>query len=52
MAERDMERAEVAKATGHVGEMEQEIGLLRDDQEQVSSVITLMHESSGDPKIL
>lgn len=45
MAERDMERAEVAKATGHVGEMEQEISLLRDDQEQVSSprglVITL-----------
>ncbi|XP_054466235.1 CAP-Gly domain-containing linker protein 1 isoform X4 [Anoplopoma fimbria] len=37
MAERDMERAEVAKATGHVGEMEQEIGLLREDQEQVSS---------------
>lgn len=35
MAERDMERAEVAKATGHVGEMEQEISLLRDDQEQV-----------------
>lgn len=47
MAERDMERAEVAKATGHVGEMEQEIGLLRDEQEQVSSltggsVITLL----------
>lgn len=35
MAERDMERAEVAKATGHVGEMEQEITLLRDDREQV-----------------
>ncbi len=38
MAERDMERAEVAKATGHVGEMEQEISLLRDDQEQVVSL--------------
>uniref|UniRef100_UPI0037E7F1D5 CAP-Gly domain-containing linker protein 1 isoform X4 n=1 Tax=Semicossyphus pulcher TaxID=241346 RepID=UPI0037E7F1D5 len=37
MAERDMERAEVAKATGHVGEMEQEIGLLRDDQEQMEA---------------
>lgn len=37
MAERDMERAEVAKATSHAGEMEQEISLLRDDQEQVSS---------------
>ncbi len=36
MAERDMERAEVAKATSHAGEMEQEISLLRDDQEQVS----------------
>lgn len=35
MAERDMERAEVAKATGHAGEMEQEITLLRDDREQV-----------------
>nr|XP_040051431.1 CAP-Gly domain-containing linker protein 1 isoform X6 [Gasterosteus aculeatus aculeatus] len=37
MAERDMERAEVAKATGHVGEMEQEIGLLRDEQEQMET---------------
>ncbi|XP_056274355.1 CAP-Gly domain-containing linker protein 1 isoform X2 [Pseudoliparis swirei] len=37
MAERDMERAEVAKATGHVGEMEQEIGMLRDDQEQMET---------------
>ncbi|XP_041792248.1 CAP-Gly domain-containing linker protein 1 isoform X2 [Chelmon rostratus] len=37
MAERDMERAEVAKATGHVGEMEQEISLLRDDQEQMET---------------
>lgn len=43
MAERDMERAEVAKATGHVGEMEQEISLLRDDQEQVSSAVTRMY---------
>ncbi|MEQ2167191.1 CAP-GLY domain-containing linker protein 1 [Goodea atripinnis] len=38
MGERDMERAEVAKANGHVREMEQEIGLLREDQEQVSSL--------------
>ncbi|XP_044052290.1 CAP-Gly domain-containing linker protein 1 isoform X7 [Siniperca chuatsi] len=37
MAERDMERAEVAKATGHVGEMEQEMRLLRDDQEQMEA---------------
>lgn len=42
MAERDMERAEVAKATGHVGEMEQEISLLRDDQEQVGPPSGLM----------
>ena len=39
MAERDMERAEVAKATSHVGEMEQEINLLRDDHEQVSNTV-------------
>ncbi|KAM9392460.1 CAP-Gly domain-containing linker protein 1 isoform 2-T3 [Pholidichthys leucotaenia] len=37
MAERDMERAEVAKATSHVGEMEQEISLLRDDHEQMET---------------
>ncbi|XP_063753394.1 CAP-Gly domain-containing linker protein 1 isoform X4 [Eleginops maclovinus] len=37
MAERDTERAEVAKATGHAGEMEQEIGLLREDQEQMEA---------------
>lgn len=40
MGERDMERAEVAKANSHVGEMEQEISLLREDQEQVGSQIT------------
>lgn len=38
MAERDMGRDEVAKATSHAGEMQQEITLLRDDQEQVSSL--------------
>uniref|UniRef100_A0A672YGY7 CAP-GLY domain containing linker protein 1a n=1 Tax=Sphaeramia orbicularis TaxID=375764 RepID=A0A672YGY7_9TELE len=37
MAERDMEKAEVAKATSHAGEMEQEISLLRDDQEQMET---------------
>ncbi|CAL8248569.1 unnamed protein product [Merluccius merluccius] len=37
LAERDMERAEVAKATSHVGEVEQELNLLRDDQEQMES---------------
>nr|XP_049618959.1 CAP-Gly domain-containing linker protein 1 isoform X2 [Syngnathus scovelli] len=37
MVERDMEKAEVAKATSHAGEMEQEISLLRDDQEQMEA---------------
>ncbi|XP_062273009.1 CAP-Gly domain-containing linker protein 1 isoform X3 [Scomber scombrus] len=37
MAERDMEKAEVAKATSHAGDMQQEITLLRDDQEQMES---------------
>ncbi|XP_043966976.1 CAP-Gly domain-containing linker protein 1 isoform X7 [Gambusia affinis] len=37
MAERDMERAEVAKANSHVSEMEQEISLLREDQEQMEA---------------
>lgn len=35
LAERDLERAEVAKATSHVGEVEQELTLLREGQEQV-----------------
>ncbi|XP_032365626.1 CAP-Gly domain-containing linker protein 1-like [Etheostoma spectabile] len=39
MAERDMERAEVAKATGHVRAREQQIGLLRVDQEQMEAKI-------------
>lgn len=55
MAERDMERAEVAKATGHVGEMEQEINLLRDDQEQVRSPTGLsisLHKSPFDHNLL
>ncbi|XP_016355062.1 CAP-Gly domain-containing linker protein 1 isoform X4 [Sinocyclocheilus anshuiensis] len=34
LAERDLERAEVAKATSHVGEVEQELTLLRGGQEQ------------------
>ncbi|XP_077417055.1 uncharacterized protein clip1a isoform X2 [Vanacampus margaritifer] len=37
MVERDMEKVEVAKATSHAGEMEQEITLLRNDQEQMES---------------
>ncbi len=35
LAERDLERAEVTKATSHVGEVEQELTLLREGQEQV-----------------
>ncbi|XP_013909322.1 PREDICTED: CAP-Gly domain-containing linker protein 1-like, partial [Thamnophis sirtalis] len=34
LAERDMERAEVAKATSHVGEVEQELALARDGHDQ------------------
>ncbi|XP_051965554.1 CAP-Gly domain-containing linker protein 1 isoform X2 [Xyrauchen texanus] len=34
LAERDLERAEVTKATSHVGEVEQELTLLREGQEQ------------------
>ncbi|KAG2470491.1 CLIP1 protein, partial [Polypterus senegalus] len=34
LAERDLERAEVAKATSHVGEIEQELSLLRAGHEQ------------------
>ncbi|XP_046872706.1 CAP-Gly domain-containing linker protein 1 isoform X5 [Hypomesus transpacificus] len=37
MGERDLERAEVAKATSHVGEVQQELTLLRDDQEQMEA---------------
>lgn len=37
LAERDLERAEVAKATSHVGEMEQELALARDGHDQVTS---------------
>ncbi|KAM8865534.1 CAP-Gly domain-containing linker protein 1 isoform 4-T5 [Synchiropus picturatus] len=37
MVERDMEKAEVAKATSHAGEMEQEMNLLRDEHEQMES---------------
>ncbi|CAH2295814.1 CAP-Gly domain-containing linker 1 isoform X8 [Pelobates cultripes] len=34
MAERDTERAEVAKATSHVGEVEQELAVIRDGHDQ------------------
>ncbi|XP_038619692.1 CAP-Gly domain-containing linker protein 1 isoform X4 [Tachyglossus aculeatus] len=36
LAERDLERAEVAKATSHVGEIEQELALARDGHDQHS----------------
>nr|XP_033810126.1 CAP-Gly domain-containing linker protein 1 isoform X6 [Geotrypetes seraphini] len=34
LAERDLERAEVAKATSHVGEVEQELAVIRDGHDQ------------------
>nr|XP_023866478.1 CAP-Gly domain-containing linker protein 1-like [Salvelinus alpinus] len=37
LAERDMERGEVAKATSHAGEVQQELSLLRKVQEQDNS---------------
>lgn len=37
LAERDLERAEVAKATSHVGEIEQELALARDGHDQVKT---------------
>lgn len=37
LAERDLERAEVAKATSQVGEVEQELTVLREGQEQVGN---------------
>lgn len=35
LAERDLERIEVARATSHAGEVQQELALLRQGQEQV-----------------
>lgn len=37
LAERDLERTEVARATSHAGEVQQELALLRQAQEQVRS---------------
>lgn len=42
LAERDLERAEVAKATSHVGEIEQELALARDGHDQVKSGVDLV----------
>lgn len=36
LAERDLERAEVAKATSHICEVEKEIALLKAQHEQVA----------------
>lgn len=38
LAERDLERAEVAKATSHICEVEKEIALLKAQHEQVGAV--------------
>lgn len=42
LAERDLERAEVAKATSHVGEIEQELALARDGHDQVKTGVDLV----------
>lgn len=39
LAERDLERAEVAKATSQVGEVEQELTILKEGQEQVRNFL-------------
>lgn len=43
LAERDMERGEVAKATSHAGAVQQELSLLRKVQEQVRGENTHTH---------
>ncbi|XP_062874322.1 CAP-Gly domain-containing linker protein 1 isoform X4 [Trichomycterus rosablanca] len=48
LAERDLERAEVAKATSQVGEVEQELTVLREGQEQyVSEMESKMDQLRG-----
>lgn len=44
LAERDLERAEVAKATSHVGEIEQELALVRDGHDRVRAVLLFLRE--------
>lgn len=39
LAERDLERAEVAKATSHICEVEKEIALLKAQHEQVAGPV-------------
>ncbi|XP_038845399.1 CAP-Gly domain-containing linker protein 1-like [Salvelinus namaycush] len=43
LAERDMERGEVAKATSHAGEVQQELSLLRKVQEQTQTKLEHAH---------
>ena len=42
LAERDLERAEVAKATRHVGDIEQALALARDGHDQVKTGVDLV----------
>ncbi|KAI5624412.1 CAP-Gly domain-containing linker protein 1 [Silurus asotus] len=42
LAERDIERTEVAKATCHAGEVQQELALLRKGQDQVNGIFLLL----------
>lgn len=44
LAERDLERAEVAKATSHVGEIEQELALVRDGHDRVRSTLLFLQQ--------
>lgn len=48
LAERDLERAEVAKATSHICEVEKEIALLKAQHEQVSRWVG--RRGSGHPE--
>lgn len=52
LAERDLERAEVAKATSHVGEIEQELALARDGHDQVKSRADLVSEMVMGSKLI
>ena len=47
LAERDLERAEVAKATSHICEVEKEIALLKAQHEQVSGRVEVVGPQRG-----
>lgn len=47
LAERDLERAEVAKATSHICEVEKEIAIMKAQHEQVGGSVASSLEVSG-----